>query len=85
MSKAGIKIPLSDLSGSTTPIPTTPPPLPGVIQTGTTNLTLPPKTDTVDTTTLADITTKYGKDASGFISRINKDWPGIKSNYVLPS
>ena len=85
MSKAGIKIPLSDLSGSTTPIPTTPPPLPGVIQTGATNLTLPPKADIVDTTTLSDITTKYGKDISGFISRVNKDWSGIKSNYSLPS
>jgi hypothetical protein len=39
----------------------------------------------VPSATLADITSTYGKDIAGFISGINKDWSGIKSNYSFPS
>jgi hypothetical protein len=44
-----------------------------------------PVTSTVssEVTSLSDITEKYGKDAGGFISRINQDWASIKDFYKL--
>jgi hypothetical protein len=76
MARANISIPLMDLSGSTTPIPTTLPNPPPVI--GTADIV-------VTSTTLSGITSQYGRDVSGFISRINKEWSGIKSTYSLPT
>lgn len=88
MTKAGISIPLTDLSGSTIPMPTVPPPV-TVPQTNASWTVVTPSTSiqtgSVNTVTLSEITTKYGKDAAGFISRINQDWSGIKSAYKLPT
>lgn len=87
MTKAGISVPLSDLSGSTIPMPTTAPivSIPPSNSTGVTNPVTPLQTGSTSSSTLPDITTKYGKDVAGFISRINQDWAGIKSNYKLPA
>lgn len=88
MTKAGISIPLTDLSGSTIPMPTVPPTviIPQINASGT--VVIPNtsnQTESTNAANLSEITTKYGKDAAGFISRINQDWSGIKSTYKLPA
>jgi hypothetical protein len=88
MSKAGISIPLTDLSGSTIPMPTTAPVVsaPPSSSTGVgISVTPPIQIESTSTSTLSEITAKYGKDVAGFISRINQDWVGIKSTYKLPA
>jgi hypothetical protein len=82
MAKAGISIPLTDLSGATLPIPTA---LPKNTVSSGTWVPASPTISTTTQSTLPEITTKYGKDVAGFISRINQDWAGIKSNYKFPS
>ncbi len=83
MAKAGIKIPLVEYSGA---IAT---PLPGEAPKTSTASILPSSSSSweasIPDTTLSEITTKYGKDVAGFISRANKDWVAIKSAYWLPS
>lgn len=88
MAKAGISIPLIDLSGSTIPLPTTAPVLDTPQSSSAGTIVVAPSLQTgssITMTTLTEITTKYGKDTAGFISRINQDWAGIKSNYSLPA
>ena len=88
MAKAGISIPLIDLSGSTIPLPTTAPVLDTPQSSSAGTIVVAPSLQTgssIPMTTLTEITTKYGKDTAGFISRINQDWAGIKSNYSLPA
>ncbi len=77
MSKAGIQIPLESLSGATTALPTS-------ISTATTTTTAN-SSWWITTISLSGITSQYGKDVSGFISRINRDWTGIKGAYWLPT
>ncbi len=82
MTKAGIKIPLTDYSGAiATPLPTTV----TSWSTVSTGIIVPPAWQNIPDTTLSDITTKYGKDVAGFIGRAGKDWTAIKSAYTLPA
>lgn len=77
MAQAGIQIPLGDFSGTTTiVIPTA---LTGSSVISNTGVSAP------QSSTLSDITAKYGKDVAGFISQINKDWSAIRTNYKFPA
>jgi hypothetical protein len=79
MAKAGIQIPLWNLSWATIPLPTS-------IATGTTSPAGGAPVDLVSANiSLSGITTQYGKDVAGFISRINREWAGIKAAYALPT
>ncbi len=85
MSKANIKIPLIEYSGAISkPLPVTysgqyvtfPITSSGISSIGW--MTLPTNN------TLSLISTQYWVGPAGFISRVNKDWPAIKSAYSLP-
>ena len=82
MARAGIQIPLNSLSGSTGELPTAVAP---VVSSGTTTNISNSSPGGVTSISLSGITSQYGKNVSGFISRINRDWTGIKSAYALPS
>jgi hypothetical protein len=87
MAKAGIQIPIVDLSWTTLPIPVSLPSIPTSswwVLVSETKITTPTAT-TIPSATLSEITATHGKDIAGFISAINKDWSGIKSNYSFPS
>jgi hypothetical protein len=88
MVKAGIKIPLSEYTGAIlSPLPTTPTVVTpqvlvpttssGVTTSGTTLIS------TTNSTTISTITSTYGKDVAGFITRINTDWKSIKDFYKM--
>lgn len=80
MAKAGIQIPLEEMTGAiSVTIPTT---LTGTtqVQSGTSTTVSPPTS-----ASLTEITAKYGKDVAGFISQINKDWTAIRTNYKFPA
>jgi hypothetical protein len=81
MAKAGMKIPMVALSGvantgsvssqsGSTPIPITPP--------SSTSPSL-----SASAKSLTEISAKHGKDVAEFISRINQDWPAIRSHYAF--
>lgn len=85
MVKAGIKIPLTDFTGSMVPS-TTSTAIPATYLTGilaSTGTTSPVST-TSSGVVSSQFTTQYGNDVSGFVNRIHKEWKDICSAYKLP-
>jgi hypothetical protein len=82
MMKAGIKIPLTEYTGSVIPLSTGTTTIPAAYLTGI--LTPPPAPIDVTGSILSNLSTQYGKDVSGFVSRIQKDWIDIRKAYKLP-
>ncbi len=81
MMKAGIKIPLTIYTGSVIQeVQNTT--IPSVYLTGI--LTPPPPPIDITGALITQLNNQYGKDITGFIMRIQKEWKDIRNAYKLP-